>query len=204
MPASEAPREARAARGLPLATDQLATRACRERRPALEREVIERIEHASSNSGEAVLRQLADGALELCRAQSAGVTVEELDEAGQLCLRWRAVSGRFAPYVGGQMPRNFSPCGYVLDRGRLELMTEPVGFYPYIAQFPHIAEVLLMPILDERRALGTLWVVDHDGVHHFDAEDARALERLATHADTALRNLLAAGAAPSADPLDTR
>ena len=61
-----------------------------------------------------------------------------------------------------------------------------------------------MPILDERRALGTLWVIDHDGVHHFDAEDARALERLATHADVALRNLVAMRAAPSAARLDTR
>src|SRR5688572_7709323 len=59
-----------------------------------------------------ILQKLADSALELCAADSAGVSVLEA-EGGQEVFRWRAAAGAFAPHLGGTMPRHASPCGVV-------------------------------------------------------------------------------------------
>lgn len=171
---------------LPLATSELDSRRCHAARPEAEVRAFALVCAAVAESHDGVLQRLAESALALCDAGSAGISVEEHDADGTAYFRWRAVAGRFAPYLGGIMPRSFSPCGVVLDTGALQLMTEPVRYYTFIAEFPHIVEVLLVPVAEGRHAIGTLWVVAHDDQRKFDAEDARTLQRLARFAAAAL------------------
>lgn len=171
----------------PLATAELATRECRAPSPASEREALVLISESITESRDGVLQRLAETALDLCSAGSAGISVEERAGSDPPVFRWRAAAGRLAPWLGGTMPRDFSPCGVVLDSGSVQLMREPVNYYDYLAQFPPIAEVLLVPMRDGGVTIGTLWVVDHDGTRRFDREDAAVLERLSVFAAAALK-----------------
>ena len=126
-----------------------------------------------------VLARLADVALELCGGHSAGISLIESDGV-ETRFRWHAVAGRWAPHVGGGMPRNASPCGVVIDRNSTLLMSQPGGYFPMMAEVdPLAAEALLSPFHLLAEPVGTVWVVTHDDTHKFDAEDVRILESLA-------------------------
>lgn len=125
------------------------------------------------------MQALVDTAMRLTGAQSAGVSVTDVD-AQEDVFHWVAVAGHFAGQLGATLPRWFSPCGDTLRTGHVMLMRDPSRHYPYIAELGiPIAEVLLAPIAQHGVLVGTVWVVQHDAGRGFDAEDARLLTCLA-------------------------
>ncbi len=58
-----------------------------------------------------MLQKLVEVAVDLCRADTAGISLLEGD-----VFRWEAVAGAFASYRNGTMPRAASPCGVCIDR----------------------------------------------------------------------------------------
>jgi len=146
-----------------------------------------------------ILQGLAEAALELCRAHSAGLSLIE-DEEGQGIFRWAAIAGRFAPNVNGTTPRDFSPCGVVVDSNAVQLFHRPGRQYPYLdGVSPPIVEALLQPFSVDGRPIGTIWAMANDEERKFDAEDARALGSLATFASGAFQVLMSLRAAKDAD-----
>ena len=88
------------------------------------------------------------------------------------------------------MPRDFSPCGTVLDRNAAQLMSHPERHFAYFAAVtPWIEEVLLIPFYLEDKAVGTIWVIVHDQSHRFDSEDLRVMKHLGTFAAAAYQTL---------------
>ena len=77
------------------------------------------------------VQQLVESALVLTHADSSGLTVES-QEGGETVFRWIATAGEFARYRNGIMPRNFSPCGTVLDKRKPLLMREPARYLSLI------------------------------------------------------------------------
>ena len=145
-----------------------------------------------ADSPETVLQKLVEAALELCRADSAGISIAE-KVGDQAVFRWHATAGAFARYVGGTMPRDHSPCGTVLDRNATLLMTDPARHYPDIARVPPgIAEVLLVPFHRGDVPVGTVWVIAHTAARKFDAEDARLMQSLSRFASAAVQALATA------------
>ncbi len=143
-----------------------------------------------SASPRSALQKLAEVALELCSAHSAGISLLD-DSRGVPVVRWRALAGQFSPLVGTALPRAFSPCGTVLDHDAIQLMIQPVRHFAYIDSLrPSIEETLTIPIHVDRRPLGTIWVVAHDITRQFDAEDARLLTSLANFSGAALELLI--------------
>jgi hypothetical protein len=132
-------------------------------------------------SCDGVLQELAEMALELCKAHSAGVSVLEAD-AGSEVFRWRAVAGRWSPFLGGCMPRNSSPCGAVVSYGTHVLMKRPERHFGHTEDAPPVAEVLLVPFYVREQPVGTVWVVAHDDLRKFDREDERLMSNLARFA----------------------
>lgn len=142
-----------------------------------------------ATSPSTILQKLTDTAMELCRAGSAGVSLEERHE-GKDIFRWRAVSGRLTPFLGGTMPRDFSPCGVTVDRGTTQLMRHIVCHYQYVSGLAMpVDEVLLVPFFRGARPVGTLWIVSHEKTEFFDAEDARLMRSLAEFASAAIETL---------------
>jgi hypothetical protein len=109
-----------------------------------------------ANSPRTILQRLVDTALGLCQAHSAGISLLE-DEDGRKIFRWHALAGRYAPHLWGTTPREFSPCGTVLDRDSPQLMSNPERHYTYFAQVaPPIVEALLIPFHVAGEAVGTV------------------------------------------------
>lgn len=179
-------------------TDELARRPSRAPDHEAENRALVKLASAMASSPKSVLQQLAEAARELCGAGSAGISVWE--PGGEEVFRWQATAGEYGRYLGEALPRYFSPCGAVLERNRSLLMADPERFYPYISELcSPVREVLLVPFLQDGMAVGTVWVVAHDGDKHFDAEDARVVTTLTKFASAAFHMLSRMDAAERAE-----
>ena len=140
---------------------------------------------------EDILQRLADTALNICRAHSAGLSLLE-DGDQRRNFHWRAIAGEFAHHLNGGTPRDFGPCGTVLDRNAAQLCSHPEIDFPYFSEAkPTLDEILLVPFYIEGTAVGTIWIVSHDTAkRRFDAEDLRVMSNLATFASAAYQTHL--------------
>lgn len=173
-----------------IANDELERRPARRVRAAEEKRAMEALSAALAGSPRKVLQALSDTALELCRAHSTGISILE-EQDGRKVFRWRAVSGQFSCYLWNTLPRDFSPCGTVLDRKAAQLMVLPERHFTPVAQIsPKIEEALLVPFSVAGDLVGTVWIVSHDPGRRFDKEDHRIVERLAKFAAQAYEKLL--------------
>ncbi|MEO8454885.1 MAG: histidine kinase dimerization/phosphoacceptor domain -containing protein [Sphingomicrobium sp.] len=128
------------------------------------------------------IQRFLDLAVQLCPpAGSAGLSELAADEGSDAIFTWTAMSGAFAPYVGGTTPRDFSPCGLCLDQHHSILVERPGRVFTYFNDArPEIVEGLIVPLYDTgKRPIGTLWVTSHQKDCRFDPTDARVMEQLA-------------------------
>lgn len=166
-------------------TEQLAQRPARAPDHAAENIALRRLGEELANPRSDLLSMLCDIALERCQAHSAGVSLLHTDDAGSN-FRWHAISGAWAGFVGGGLPRNASPCGVVIERNATQLMRRPGRFFPLVAEgTPEVVEALLAPFQVLGEPVGTVWVLSHDDERQFDREDVRVVESLATFAAAA-------------------
>jgi signal transduction histidine kinase len=139
-----------------------------------------------------VLQTLADTILEVCQSGSAGVSLLTTEDGGKRFC-WPAIAGMWKAHIGGGTPRDFGPCGDVLDRNTPLLFGNVARRYTYFQPVtPAVEEALLVPFYVEGKAVGTIWAVAHDPRRKFDAEDERvmlSLGRFASSAYQILRSL---------------
>jgi len=181
-----------AAVGAPVSLDEVITTEELNRRPsrapdhAAESAALVGLMHSLKEARPDLLQELAESAMRLCRADSAGISIAET-EGGNEIFRWHASAGRWAPYLRQTIPRHASPCGVVLDRGEPLMMALPERHFAYdlAGEVPPVREALLVPFFDEGAIVGTLWVIAHDRDTHFDAEDLRLLRSLSEFASIA-------------------
>ena len=135
----------------------------------------------------AVLDRFVEVAIELCDAESGGVSLFEAQPEGPGIFRWYGLKGRFAAYLGGTTPRDFSPCGVTLDRLQPIVMNYPERHYSYLGTGGlTIPELLLVPLLDtNEKAIGTIWIV-HDDDGQFTKNESDTLVRLAAFTSVGL------------------
>ena len=147
-----------------------------------------------ATSPEDILQKLADTALTLCRAHSAGLSLLE-DDDQKSNFHWRAIAGQWAPHLNGGTPRDFGPCGTVLDQDVGMVCSHPELDFPYWAPIkPVLEEGLLIPFYLKGEAVGTIWVVAHDSSRRFDSEDLRLATNLGTFAAAAYQTVLSLNA----------
>lgn len=149
---------------------------------------LRRLARVLAGNMDQVLQELVEIALEFCDAESAGISLEEKDEEGNLRFRWVAIAGSFAKYLHGTTPRFFSPCGTCLDAGRPQLYRVTQPYYDFLGvQAEPITDGMLIPwSCDEVR--GTLWAVGHSSREIFDLDDYKLLSSLADFASIAIRH----------------
>jgi hypothetical protein len=124
-----------------------------------------------------MLQKLVETAIDLCRADTAGISVFEGD-----ALRWEAMAGVFASYRGSMMPRDASPCGVCIDQNATQLMHLPDRCFPALLTDPRFVEVMLIPFHDRGKPVGTVWIVANSHKRKFDREDERVMCTLAQFA----------------------
>src|SRR5215831_5068551 len=168
-----------------LITAELWRRPTRPPDYAAEGRALTALAEAMADSPQTILEKLVETALQLCRADSAGISILETRGTAGV-FRWHAIAGQFASNLGGEMPREASPCGTVLDRDASLLFSYPERHFDYgMTIAPPIVEALLVPFHSEGKPVGTLWLISHTPSRKFDTEDQRVLTSLSHFASTA-------------------
>jgi PAS domain S-box-containing protein len=150
---------------------------------------------ALADSPSAILQTLAETILEITQCDSAGLSLLTKDgktpDACGKSFYWPAIAGIWNPHVGGGTPRNFGPCGDVLDQNRTLLFRRFERRYPYLQPvIPAAEECLLVPFYVAGEAVGTIWALMHSDGHKFDAEDDRVMASLGKFASSAYQALI--------------
>src|SRR5215469_15732640 len=145
---------------------------------------------ALADSPSTILQTLAETILEITQCDSAGLSLLTRDDGGKR-FYWPAIAGMWNPHVGGGTPRNFGPCGDVLDQNRTLLFRHFERRYPYLLPvIPAAEECLLVPFYVAGKAVGTIWAIMHSDRRKFDAEDDRVMASLGKFASSAYQALL--------------
>jgi len=137
-----------------------------------------------------IFQRLADTILDITQCDSAGLSLLTKDgKTPDVCGKrfyWPAIAGMWNPHVGGGTPRNFGPCGDVLDQNRTLLFRHFEWRYPYLLPVsPAAEECLLVPFYVAGEAVGTIWGIMHSDRRKFDAEDDRIMASLGKFASSA-------------------
>jgi PAS domain S-box-containing protein len=166
-----------------LCTEELLNRPWRPPDREKENSALVALVSALADSPQTILQTLADKVLEILRADSAGLSLLTKDEKR---FYWAAIAGAWQPHIGGGTPRDFGPCGDVLDRNVPMLFTHWERRYPYLSEAVPLAdEGLLVPFHVNGKAVGTIWAIAHTSRRQFDAEDQRLLESMGRFASAA-------------------
>lgn len=170
-----------------LITAELASRQSRSPDYETESRALGLLAQEMAANPRGVLQKCAELVMELCHADSAGISILEPDGKNSI-LRWHAAAGGFARHLHGTMPQEASPCGTVIERNCVLLFREAERFFPDLRVVePRIYENLLAPWHVKGKAVGTLWAIKHTPEGRFDAEDARVLQTLAGFAAAAFQ-----------------
>jgi len=145
---------------------------------------------ALADSPRTILQTLAETILEVTQSDSAGVSLLTTDDGGKR-FYWPAIAGVWKPHIGGGTPRDFGPCGDVLDRNIPLLFSHLERRYTYFLPItPPAVECLLVPFYVGGKAVGTIWALKHDDRRKFDAEDERLMGALGKVASSAYQSLV--------------
>jgi signal transduction histidine kinase len=184
-PRDEAPLE-RSVPGAPLesilCTEELHRRLSRPPDYEKENSALVALVGALADSPRTILQTLAETILEVTQSDSAGLSLLTKDEKR---FYWPAIAGMWSPHIGGGTPRDFGPCGDVLDRNCTLLFKHSEQRYPYLKVTPLIEECLLVPFYVAGKAVGTIWAIMHSDRRTFDAEDDRVMASLGKFASSA-------------------
>ncbi len=163
-----------------LSPAELSKRPSRPPNYAVENRALIALAEQLAASSPGILQTLAETALKLCSAHSAGISLLEPDGKR---FYWPAIAGQWAEHSGGGLPRECSPCGAVLDCDTPLLFSHLERDFDFFTSVtPLVEEALFVPFHLNGKAVGTIWVVLHDESRHFDTEDLRLMTNLGTFA----------------------
>lgn len=171
-----------------LITEELARRPTRRRDPEAENRALHRLARELADRPAAALDSLVVIALDLCAADSAGVSLLDTTAEGQEVFRWVAVAGKLAPHVGCVTPRDSGTCAICVDRDAPQLFRYPERHFAALGAVGlPFADCLVLPFHMDDRPVGAIWIVAHDPARTFDTEDVRVMTSLAELTAAALR-----------------
>jgi PAS domain S-box-containing protein len=178
-----------------LAVDELNQRPTRDPDYETESRALVALAQAMAVSPAKILHKLAETALELCSAHSAGLSLlEDIDQKRN--FHWRVIVGAWEHNLNGGTPRDFGPCGTVLDQNAPLICKRPEQDFPYWNEVkPVLDEGLLIPFYANGEAIGTIWVIAHDESRRFDREDLRLMMSLGAFTGAAYQTWLSVNAA---------
>ncbi len=172
-----------------LCTEELRRRPSRPPDYQKENRALVSLATALNDSKSNILQKLADVILEATESDSAGLSLLTKEDGGKR-FYWPAIAGIWNPHIGGGTPRNFGPCGDVLDRNCTQLFRHFERRYPYLLPvMPPAEECLLVPFYIGGKAVGTIWAIMHTDRRKFDAEDERLMSGLGQFASVAYETL---------------
>jgi transcriptional regulator with GAF, ATPase, and Fis domain len=165
-----------------------AARDLHTRNLALQMEGMRRLTNAFVSSPETILQELVDAAIDLCGADSSGISIEKEDRTEESYYHWVATAGQFAGFRNAILPHHPSACTLTLTRGRPQLFRVWKPFYDLLGvSAPVVTDGLLLP-WQSGETRGTIYIAAHGRSEAFDSEDLRLMQVLADFASIAVRH----------------
>ena len=177
-----------------LCTEELQRRSSRPPDYEKENYALAALVSALADSPSTIFHALVETIQDITQCDTSGLSLLTRDDntpdADGERFYWPAVAGMWKPHIGGGTPRNFSPCGDVVDQNRALLFKHFERRYLYFQPVvPAPEEVLLAPFHVGGKAVGTIWAVMHSDRRKFDAEDNRVMASLGKFASSAYQAL---------------
>jgi DNA-directed RNA polymerase specialized sigma24 family protein len=150
-------------------------------------EGMNRLARAFAECPTTILQELVNAAVDLCGADSAGISVEQKEGTDDNYWHWVATAGQYSGFTDAKLPRYPSACGLTLERGRPQIFRVNQRFFDLMGvQAPVVTDGLLLPWqVEETR--GTIWIMAHGRAEAFDREDCKMMQVLANFAATGMR-----------------
>jgi hypothetical protein len=170
-----------------LSDPQYAARKPNARDVSLQMAGLERLAHAFVENPETILQELVNAAVDLCGADSAGISIEKQDPTDEHFYHWVATAGLYSGFLNAILPRYPSACGICLERGRPQLFRVSQRFFEILGvEAPPVTDGILLPWqVDATR--GTIFVMAHGRNEVFDHGDIRTMQLLADFAAAGFR-----------------
>jgi signal transduction histidine kinase len=143
---------------------------------------MRRIAQAFVERTETIHQELIDIAIELCRADSAGISIERPDQPDENFYHWIATAGQYSGFLDAVLPRFPSACSICLERGRPQLFRVGKRFFDLLGvEAPVVKDGILLP-WEVNEIRGTIFIMSHEKTEAFDLSDCRIMEVLADFA----------------------
>ena len=158
------------------------------RDPIIQMQGMQRLTRAFLERPETLLQELVDLAVDLCGADSAGVSIETGSNDDKTFYRWVATAGKYSIFQDAFLPRSPSACGVCLERGLPQHFRVSQQFFDLMGiSAPLVTDGVLLPWqADSMR--GTIWIMAHDRSEAFDLEDCRLMQVFSDFAAMAHRH----------------
>ncbi len=165
---------------LDLRTDSsFAARQLHVRDIATQMEGLQRLSQALVEDPETILQELVNAAVQLCGADSAGISIEREDGTDTEFYHWIATAGAYSGFMDAMLPRHPSACGLCLERGHAQHFTVNRKFFEILGvDAPLVTDGILLP-WEADGSRGTIFVMAHGRTEAFDDNDARLMRMLA-------------------------
>lgn len=160
-------------------THQLNSRSSRPPNFEIENAALKRLLNHHLENKNGLPQELTDIVLQICNADSAGLSFAPSDEDEPL-LRWSAISGQLKNFSLDSIFQKFSPAQAVVEKKATALFEKPIRHWSDLENLEvPVYEILLTPLYYDGRAIGALWAASHKPEKKFEYEDQRVLESLA-------------------------
>jgi hypothetical protein len=110
-----------------LCTEELRRRSWRPPDYEKENRALVALGSALVESPSNILQKLADTILDVTQCESSGLSLLTKDDGGKR-FYWPAIAGEWKRHIGRGTPRDFGPCGDVLDQNRTGWMGLPRSY----------------------------------------------------------------------------
>jgi hypothetical protein len=171
-----------------LASDPaFAKRRLHSRDVATQIEGMHRLARAFVDEPDTILQELVNAAVDLCGADSAGISIEQENKTDGNYYHWAATAGQYARFLHATLPRHPSACGVCLERGRPQLFYVTQRFFDLMGiEAPLVTDGILLP-WEVEEIRGTLWIMAHGRTEAFDNDDLHMMQVLANFAAMGVR-----------------
>lgn len=154
---------------------------------AIQMEAMRRLTRAFVEHPDTLLQELTNAAIDMCGAESAGISIQNHKPDGEVCYHWVATAGKYAPFFDAILPSAPSACAQCIERGRPQTFRVSQRFFDIMGvDAPVVTDGVLIPWQVENTH-GTIWIMAHEDDEAFDQEDCRMMELLASFAAMAVR-----------------
>jgi hypothetical protein len=149
---------------------------------------LQRLSRALLEKPDTILQELVSAAVDLCGADSAGISIEIENGTDQQFYHWIATAGAYSGFLDAILPREPSACGLTLERGHAQHFTVSKKFFEILGvEAPLVTDGILLPWKTEDTR-GTIFVMAHGRTEAFDDNDARLMTMLADFAAMGYRH----------------